>query len=124
MLALYRKKNQHPFHNEVTNMRLMKLLELCQQPPGTVFSQWVPACATGLYVFHSACSHHDFFYIDLLPSPDTDKGNYDAPICDIDTLCRWGIFDDDETFAVFERAEVEALTTLLHNGMNGNVTAI
>jgi len=71
---------------------------------GTIFSKWVPAAATGLYVFVGRGGYRDdFIFRDLLPSPaNVNESKFDPILEADDETYRWGINDPGQQFAVYE----------------------
>ncbi len=98
----------------------MKLKELLQQPKGTLFTKWEPAYSQGLYVFleEFGLSGLDFLYVSLTVDPAVPEFNEsidpDAPVFEL-VQSRWGMYDESETFAIFERSDLDLFRHALAN---------
>ncbi len=110
-------------------MKYVKLRELAASPPGTIFSQWEPRIVAGLNVLQSQCSDVDFFYCPLtaqaecptygVPDPP-DLWSDRPPLELLDSVTRWGTYDEDEEFIVYEPADVERMVKVL----TGNIKEV
>ena len=102
-------------------MRYVKLRELAAMPPGTVFSRWEPEIVTGLYQLTEPCADLDFFYTDLLTSPPCMAAGEVRPetpegyplMRPADATGRWGIFDENEEFVIYEPADIDRVVGCL-----------
>lgn len=85
-------------------------------PPGTVYSYWTPAVAAGLFVKGftirddrgepGVVKAQDFYERPLLPHP---RDAHDLSPALPEWECRWGMFDYDQLFAVYEDADLAEL---------------
>ena len=89
-------------------MRIVGFHEFCSLPEGTVFSYWDPLVTHGLYrrgqVIFSGESPTDFFEASL----KAESYNGEDPIVDL-TESRWGLFDYDQQFVVYEKADIDLI---------------
>lgn len=105
-------------------MRIVNRTEFLAMPTGTVFNKWKPM------IFEEPCIKgetwgNDFLvqYLDQLQTPDGSEymdtlysleAGTAIPM-DFDSGSRDGLFDDEQLFAVWSDADVEALITRLQN---------
>lgn len=112
-------------------MKIVNRAEFLALPAGTVFSKYSPQNFGDLAIKgNSWPDSGDFLYQDIACSIDAsssvDFGNkledaeeQGASIpMDFERLSRDGLFDDDQLFAVFERADVEALVVRLQSALD------
>jgi len=89
-------------------MKIVGFDEFCRLPVGTVFSYWKPCIVAGLYRRGEVISRdggpQDFFEASLIAC----SYNGDAPAVDL-IESRWGMFDYDQQFLVYEAAEIEVI---------------
>lgn len=99
-------------------MKIVGLQELGALPEGTIYSDYEPAIVEGLYRFHSPIRHeaggkvNDFFYTNLIAIVDLQQRHEQpetAGLCLADALTRWGLFEDDAQFLVYEAADLHHL---------------
>ncbi len=99
-------------------MKQMSLDEFLTLPPGAVFSLWEPCVSNGLHVkgrtivqdIGDGPFSNDFYYLPLLPEP----ADMNAQVSDLTPklptmLYRWGMYDYDQLFAVYESEDVAAV---------------
>ena len=112
-------------------MRVVTLQELGDCPRGTIFSDYEPCIVKELYRFqaplrrvHEDDEHHkkgmvtDFFYQSIMPEPGDDA--YCEPGDDptkgfkiSGNGGRWGCFEYDALFLVYDKEDVARLVTML-----------
>ena len=89
-------------------MRILGFGEFCELPDGTVFSYWDPCVATGLYRRGEVISvdgvPRDFFEASL----KAESYNGEKPVVDL-IECRWGMFDYDQQFLVYDKEDIETI---------------
>lgn len=95
-------------------MKVCTFDEFVKLPDGTLFSYWTPAIADGLYVKGDnyegrSGKINDFLELSLLPGPDIEVTRPDVPLLDPDGWGRWGIYEFDQLFAVYESADLDVL---------------
>lgn len=108
-------------------MRIVNLRQLVQEPDGTVFCGWQPCIVEGLMVKTGSCTDYDFFYQSLMPDvyPLTHAESaaaFDAatPTAVCDAVSRWGLYDDDDQFVVYETHELKQLGEWILKLASGN----
>ena len=89
-------------------MIVVDFYEFCDLPDGTVFSYWEPCVTEGLYVrgmvIMDQDGPRDFFETSLLAV------SYNGEYPEIDeTYGRWGLFNYEQKFAVYEKADIEKI---------------
>jgi len=103
-------------------MKIVDLTEFLRLPPGTLYAKYEPCVFESLAIKSENCSHtKDWFYSDIVyaiacNSSDemfdlldhSQKHGSSIPM-DFEITSRDGCFEDDQLFAVFERADVEQL---------------
>lgn len=102
-------------------MRIVKLAELLQQPRGTLFSPCKSLSFNDLCIFLGPYgeSGKDFTYDSLLGIDFGDPKNMDKAAAAVDDssvevdielygTSRWGVYDEDETFAIYTAEEQAA----------------
>lgn len=105
-------------------MRIVNRAEFLAMPTGTVFNKWTPLIL-GDPCIKGATWGNDFLvqYLDQIQSPEFEdymdslyrlEAGVEIPM-DFDSGSRDGLFDDDQLFAVWSDADVEALITRLQN---------
>jgi hypothetical protein len=76
-------------------------------------------------VFIEAWTENDFMYINLVPSPEcpTHEKPFDPDSCvfDPDIAHRWGMYEDEDQFAVYDKEEVERLGQVIGHALQGRV---
>lgn len=89
-------------------MQIVGFGEFCKLPVGTVFSYWEPCIARGLYrrgeVIEFDGGPKDFFEASLT----AELYNGEDPIVDL-IEARWGLFDYDMQFLVYEQADIDVI---------------
>lgn len=93
-------------------MKVVNFTEFCNLPDGTIFSYWKPCHADGLYRRGDVLRIDgvtDFYEASLIASPDE---NGDGPIMEA-CETRWGEFNYDQLFAVYELADIAVIAELL-----------
>lgn len=93
-------------------MQILNFTDFAALPAGTVFSYYKPTVCDGLFRKGETISWddapHDFFEASLVPN----CWNGDEPTVD-NIESRWGLFNYDQLFAVFETQDIETLRTML-----------
>ena len=93
-------------------MKVIGFKEFAAMPAGTVFSYFVPMMCEGLYVKGDTICHHgkpaDYFEESLV----ADCWNGDQPTVG-DGGSRWGMFDYDLQYAIYEPEDVKNLVSML-----------
>lgn len=95
-------------------MKIVTFDEFVKLPKGTVYCEWEPAVASGLFVKDESITFdgdapRDFFTQPLLPRHDGDPDVVIFP----DYGERWGMYEFDQLFAVYEANDVARLIDLL-----------
>lgn len=93
-------------------MKIVTLAEFVRLPEGVIFSFWAPCIADGLHQKCKTIAYNgdpdpprDFYYVNLLPTAiDPDDG---VELNDL--MCRWGMYDHDQLFAVYEADDLDIL---------------
>lgn len=103
-------------------MKQMPLDEFLKLPPGAVFSFWKPCVSDGLHVKGETIERNPldstepagFYYLPLLPEAEDTYGRVEnhSPVLPT-SLYRWGVFDFDQLFAVYEADDLAALVSSL-----------
>ena len=92
----------------VVVMRIVGFEEFCSLPNGTVFSYWEPCIVRGLYRRGDVISFdggaRDFFEASL----NAESYNGEMPVVDL-TESRWGMFDYDQQFVVYDRTDIAVI---------------
>ena len=102
-------------------MKVVDFKTFCSLPDGAVFSYWQPCVGDGLHVrrevIYSKGEPIDFFESSCLPQCDwnesTRLSDPDLPPVLDDIMGRWGIFDYDQLFAVYEADDLRRLGQML-----------
>ncbi len=84
-------------------MKEINLKEFIQLPSGTIYTQWGPICLKG-----DSISEDDFFYDQLTPTMTVNK-DFDMG------TSRWGEFDDEAIFIVYDKEDVKELVCKLNH---------
>lgn len=82
-------------------MRIVNRREFLELPPGVIYSEYVPAVCTGLFVKGESYTN-DYLESSLVPN----CWNMQEPSFDEDQT-RNGMFDDNQLYVVFEAADLE-----------------
>ena len=89
-------------------MQIIAFREFCKLPDGTIFSYWKPSVTSGLYrrgeVIFDNNEPIDFFETSLI----AESYNCEFPVCDL-IESRWGMFEYDQQFAVYERKDIATI---------------
>ena len=89
-------------------MRIVGFEEFCSLPEGTVFSYWSPCVTVGMYRRGAVISFdggpRDFYETSL----QAESINGDLPVVDL-TESRWGMFDYDQMFAVYDKDDIAVI---------------
>lgn len=96
-------------------MKIVTLQDFFKLPAGTIYSDYDPAICTGLFRKGDTCALEngepfDFFYASV--GAQCYGENDLAPTVD-DIETRWGLYDGDAQFAVYEPADLEVMRRLL-----------
>src|SRR5262245_48431229 len=93
-------------------MKIVNFDELVKLPKGTIYSDYEPCVCDGLFRFESVIEYEggpkDFFYTSLIGQCD----NGEAPVVD-DVMSRWGLFDYNAQFAVYEKADLTLIKSMI-----------
>jgi len=97
----------------------MNFYEFCDQPSGTVYSYYEPEVFDEIHIKLKTIKDVDevaidFFYQDLSPCFELDNEGNEKRVFE-DCSGRWGMFDFEQQFAVWEDSEVDLLISLLEN---------
>jgi hypothetical protein len=86
-------------------MRIVDFATFCSLPEGTIFSYWKPCITSGLYrrgeVITFDGGPKDFYEASL----KAESINGEPPKVDL-TESRWGLFDYDQQFAVYDDEDI------------------
>jgi hypothetical protein len=108
-------------------VRVVSYNQFLDLPPGTIFSAYKPKITTGLY------RKEDTWLTDPPPTDDWCRGDFlyrtilaDSPVSSEDmmlvlmddSLGRWGQFDPDALFAVYEPSDLDMLRAMLDPSYN------
>jgi hypothetical protein len=91
-------------------MRIVNFEEFVKLPVGTVYSYWEPEIATGLYRRGDICHDTngkpiDFYESNLIAWKYYYGSRDTAPFVDL-TPGRWGLYDYDQLFVIYEEADI------------------
>lgn len=93
-------------------MRILKFSEFAALPPGAIYSYYKPAICRGLFRKGETIlwdgEARDFFESSLVPN----CWNGEPPTVD-NIVSRWGLYEYDQLFAVFESKDLETLRCML-----------
>lgn len=111
-------------------MRIVDRKTFLAMPAGTLFAKWAPNYFLDLMIKEETVGENDFIQQDLIPwfEDTNDCGHHldqleaiqrgePSPPLDFDCSGRDGAFDADQLFAVFEKHDVEALTSRLRRAL-------
>lgn len=117
-------------------MKIVTFQELCALPDGVIFSSYEPCIASGLFRREEviACSskelieyykgtYCDFYYNDLLPSPNITcihESDLEMKFDKIDSTSRWGRFEPNELFVLYTEKDIKLLVEMLTGVKSGN----
>ena len=95
-------------------MKIVSFYELVALPVGTIYSYYEPAICTGLYrkgenIIHPDGNAHDFYEGTLI----AQCINGEHPAVD-DVECRWGWYDYDQQYAVYESEDLALMREMLN----------
>lgn len=100
-------------------MKIVKFNEFVKMPAGTIFSYYEPHVTRGLYRKGESIAYDgelsDFYEAPVM----AESWNLCEPVVD-DTECRWGMFDYDEMYAIYEEEDIVKMIEML----TGNVEKI
>lgn len=110
-------------------MRIVDRATFLALPAGTVFCKFTPMCFGDIEIKTGNVGSNDFCSQDLrqVESNGSDQwlermiaaeAGASIPL-DFDSDCRDGLFDADQLFAVYERADVEGLIARLQAALAG-----
>ena len=89
-------------------MRIVGFEEFCGLPEGTVFSYWKPCQTSGLYRRGEVISFdggpRDFYEASL----KAESYNGEPLVVDL-TESRWGLFEYDQQFVVYDSDDIAAI---------------
>lgn len=108
-------------------MKIVTLQDFFKLPAGTIYSDYEPAICTGLFRKGDTCALEngepfDFFYASVIAECYSESFTLEndlAPTVD-DIETRWGLYDGDAQFAVYEPADLEVMRKLLFGTLNQN----
>tara|TARA_R110000764_G_C10688626_1_gene343462 strand:+ start:40 stop:348 length:309 start_codon:yes stop_codon:yes gene_type:complete len=94
-------------------MKTIKFEEFAQMPEGTIFSYFKPMMCAGLYrkgttIFED---HHPIDYFEQSLVAECENGEPPS----IRWFSRWGVFDYNQKYAIYEPIDIAALVSLLRN---------
>lgn len=94
-------------------MKIVNFYELCAMPKGTIFAEWTPCVVGELQrlddiIYGDDGKPTDYFYCDVAAF----MPNGDGP-CVSSCGGRWGAFDYDEKYLVWEKEDVERMVRIL-----------
>lgn len=93
-------------------MKILNFKEFCALPEGSIFSYYEPAICTGLHRKGRTISWdgepRDFFEAHLVPQ----CWNGEHPAVD-NVESRWGLYDEEQLFAVLEDDDIQAIRDML-----------
>lgn len=101
-------------------MKIVTLQEFFKLPPGTIYSNYEPAICAGLFRKGDTCvlengECFDFFYASACAQCYSEVFTREvdlAPTVD-DIESRWGLYDGDAQFAVYEPADLAVMRKML-----------
>jgi hypothetical protein len=115
-------------------MKIVKLDEFLAMPAGTLFAKYKPCVFGDLCIKEESIpEYRDFIYQPIVDSLDANDSNQHFDMLDeslktgksipmdFDCLNRDGFYDADQLYAVFERADVEALIERLKQALSLNL---
>lgn len=92
-------------------MKILKFKDFVQLPKNTIFSYYEPSVTRGLYIKGDSIvidhEYIDYFEQNLIPEKLFNE------TFEIDIKSRWGEFDFDQEYVVFETKDIENLKTFL-----------
>jgi hypothetical protein len=106
-------------------MKIVNRQTFLSLPAGTLFSKYNPSCMEHLEIKEESMPN-DYFYTPIMDAIDASSSSerldrllamqHDGASFPVDMQqgCRDGCFDADQLFAVWERADAEALLKRLH----------
>lgn len=96
-------------------MRHVTFQQFQQCEPGTIFSEVHGVDPEGLSVLVGWCSdqRRDFVWADLMGHIDIGCTPFRVDGPGLDETARWGAFDDNATFLVYHRADVQRMLEVL-----------
>lgn len=111
-------------------MRIVDRKTFLALPAGTVYAKYEPCVFEELEIKDARRGTDDWYAQGLIPSFETDKSSLDwadtlfriaageqSPPFDFDRPTDDGCYDDDQLFAVFDRADVEGLIARLQRAL-------
>ena len=103
-------------------MRIVKLEEFVKLPSGTVFQHWEPCIMDEIQIKKETLkSNNDFFYSQITIQPEmVDEDDmiykYDGfGFRHSEIQSRWGMYDYDQLFLVYDDADVDNMIEMLKN---------
>jgi hypothetical protein len=114
-------------------MKIVDRQTFLAMPVGTVYAKFSPLSFGDVCIKDETVSHDgkmiDWWYVDFTSIDSTDTNDWmnkleDARIhgtsvpMDFETISRDGLFDADQLFAVFERADADALIARLERAID------
>lgn len=102
-------------------MKIVNRKEFLSLPAGTLFAKYAPCCFESINIKGETLTSNDFLSSELFTFPMFDVWFENGDSVDIETdfLCRDGLFDDEQLFAVFENSDIEKLIAKLKELKNG-----
>lgn len=104
-------------------MKTITFKEFAEMPEGTIFSYFEPMICTGIHrkgeTIFDGDRPIDYFEESLV----ADCWNGEPPTVG-DGVTRWGLFEFDQQYAIYESGDIETLVSLLQNTEDGNGEAM
>ena len=88
-------------------MQIVNHQQFMAMPAGTVYQKYEPQVFYDMAVKGDNCGEDDWFYSDLVPSIEDD-----APVFE-HCICRDGVYDEDQLFAVWSPDDVALMVALM-----------
>ncbi len=105
-------------------MKIVNRKEFLSLPAGTLFAKYAPCCFESINIKGETLTSNDFLSSELFTFPMFGESCAmmelgESVDIETDCLCRDGLFDDEQLFAVFENSDIEKLIAKLKELKNG-----